>query len=68
MLKLVLIFAVVFFVLYKIGSFFFRIGAASQHFRDLQQKKTGTNRPANSAKTKTGKFSGGEYIDYEEVK
>lgn len=67
MLKLVLIFAVVFFVLYKIGSFFFRIGAASQHFRDLQQKKTGT-RPANSAKTKTGKFTGGEYIDYEEVK
>ena len=66
LLKFLLIFGIVFFVLYKVGSFFFRIGAASQHFRDIQQKKA--TKQGNASKTKTGKFNGGEYIDYEEVK
>lgn len=67
LLKFILIFGLVFFVLYKVGSFFFKIGAASQHFRDIQQKKTATKQ-GNPGKTKTGRFNGGEYIDYEEVK
>lgn len=70
MLKFLLILILIVFVLYKVGSFFFRIGAASQHFRDVsqqQQKKATAENGKNGAK-RTGKFTGGEYIDYEEVK
>jgi hypothetical protein len=66
MFKLILIFALIFFVLYKVGSFFFKIGAATQQFREHQQKKT--TKSGNGGKPKSGKFTGGEYIDYEEVK
>jgi hypothetical protein len=72
MLKFLLIVAIILWLLYKIGSFFFRAGAASQHFRNYQgqeKKDSSARQDHNSSKNgKSGKFNGGEYIDYEEVK
>jgi hypothetical protein len=65
MLKFLLILGIIVYLIYKIGSFFFRAGAASQQFRNFQQQQPPGN---GSAKTKKTKFKGGEYIDYEEVK
>ena len=66
MLKFLLIIGLVLYSIYKIGSLFFRAGAASQQFRSNnpnphvgQQKKQGA---------KQSTYKGGEYIDYEEVK
>lgn len=66
MLKFLLIIALVFYVIYKIGSFFFRAGAASQHLRDQQRKNY--NAASNGKDKRKTTFKGGEYIDYEEVK
>jgi len=72
MIKFLLIVAVSMYLLYKIGSFFFRAGAASQQLRNFQdqQRKSQHNGQAKSQaqSKKEGKFNGGEYIDYEEVK
>jgi hypothetical protein len=70
MFKFLLITAVVVYLIYKVGSFFFRVGAASQHFRQYQeQKKTGYDQnKSTTAKAPDSKVKGGEYIDYEEVK
>lgn len=60
--KFLLIVGLVGYVIYKIGSFFFRAGAASQQFR--QQR-----RPEREEKqSRKGTIRGGDYIDYEEVK
>lgn len=64
MLKFLLIIALVLYVIYKIGSFFFRAGAASQHLRDQQRR----NYNASGKDKRKSTFKGGEYIDYEEVK
>ena len=64
MLKGIIIITLAFYVFYRITSFFFKAGAASQQ----------SNRPLDSdvnnskAKKKSGGPKGGEYIDYEEVK
>jgi hypothetical protein len=50
------------YLLYKIGSFFFKIGAASQQMRQQQ------NRQDQTKKAQSGKIKGGDYVDYEEVK
>ena len=63
MLKLLLIFGITAYILYKVGSFLFKIGAASQQFKENQ----GNINPNGQAKKKKPKISG-EYIDYEEVK
>lgn len=65
MLKLLLIFGITAYILYKVGSFLFKVGAASQQFRESQ----GNINPngTGQAKKKKPKISG-EYIDYEEVK
>ncbi|MCJ7809603.1 MAG: hypothetical protein MUP26_04995 [Desulfobulbaceae bacterium] len=57
-------------MIYKIGSLFFRAGAASQHLRDQQRKNFDANADAAATSTKKNKggSKGGEYIDYEEVK
>lgn len=71
MLKFFLIIGIAIYVLYKLGSFFYRIGAASQHFRQYQeQKKAEFNQPKGERgkATRESKVNGGEYIDYEEVK
>jgi hypothetical protein len=69
MFKFFLIVSLVVYVIYKVGSLFFRAGAASQHLRN-QQRRSFDNvnaEPPVSKKAKGGSKDG-EYIDYEEVK
>jgi hypothetical protein len=67
MFKFLLIAGIVVYLIYKIGSFFYRAGAASQQFRQYQeQKKAGSDPNAKAARD--SKVKGGEYIDYEEIK
>jgi hypothetical protein len=67
MLKLLLILGITVYVLYKVGSFLFRIGAASQQFRN-NQASGNINGNGPEAKAKKKPNISGEYIDYEEVK
>jgi hypothetical protein len=62
MWRFLLIVGIIGYLLYKIGSFFFKIGAASQQMRQQQ------NRQQPPKKTQSGKIKGGDYVDYEEVK
>jgi hypothetical protein len=64
MFKFLLILGLVLYVVYKIGGLFFRAGAASQQFRNQPPRKNADADPKN----KGGKFKGGEYVDYEEIK
>jgi hypothetical protein len=64
-MKYLIILALLGYVFYKIGSFLFRAGAASQHMRNFQEQQRKQNTPPAAAKTKA---KGGEYVDYEEVK
>jgi hypothetical protein len=68
MIKFLLIVGLILYCVYKIGTLFFKAGAASQQYRN--QPKQDFNQNANGAKKKegSGKFKGGEYIDYEEIK
>lgn len=66
MLRFLLILGLIVYVFYKIGSFFFKAGAANQELRDFKQKQSPT-KPA-SAKAQKGKVNGGDYVDYEDVK
>lgn len=59
--RFLIIIGVAGYILYKIGSFFFKIGAASQQMR---QRDSGTK----TKDPKPGKIKGGDYVDYEEVK
>ncbi len=70
MFKFLLILGIIVYVIYKIGSLFFRAGAASQHLRDQQRKNFDTNADAAAGRAKKNKggSKAGEYIDYEEVK
>ena len=69
MLKYLLIVSIVVYVFYKIGSFFFRAGAAAQQLRNHQnQQRREAAGKTPDPKVKRGKVNGGEYIDYEEVK
>jgi len=65
MFKFLLILGLLVYVFYKIGSFFFRAGAASQELKDYKQQQ---QRQANPSSKKKGRVKGGEYVDYEEVK
>ncbi len=65
MFKFLLIIGLVLYVIYKIGTLFFRAGAASQQFRNNQQQANFNQPPQQKKKTKN---TAGEYIDYEEVK
>lgn len=63
--RFVLIVGIIFYVIYKIGSFFFRAGAASQQLREQQRRDAVPHNP----KSKRGPSNvKGEYVDYEEVK
>lgn len=64
MLKLLLIIGITAYILYKVGSFLFKIGAATQQFRNNGAE----NIPGNGRGPKKKKPNVGEYIDYEEVK
>jgi hypothetical protein len=62
-----IIIGLVAYVLYKIGGFFFRAGAASQT-RFQQRRPPESDINVNAPKKKNGTVKGGDYIDYEEVK
>ena len=66
MLKFLIITSLVLYLVYKVGSLFFKAGAASQQLRK-QQKKAFDSMNNNNAKPK-GNSKPGEYVDYEEVK
>lgn len=72
MLKFLLIVSLVVYLIYKVGSLFFRAGAASQQLRNQQRKSFDANNVnANTdpnKKNNKGGSKAGEYIDYEEVK
>ena len=70
MIKFLLIVAISMYLLYKIGSFFFKAGAASQQLRNYQEQQRKAQQPGQtqSQSKKQSKVNGGEYIDYEEVK
>lgn len=61
MLRFLLILSLIVYVFYKIGSFFFRAGAAAQELKGFKQQR-------KTPEPKKNKVKGGEYVDYEEVK
>jgi hypothetical protein len=71
MFRLLIIISLVVYVIYKVGSLFFRAGAASQQLRDQQRRAfdaNSANANGPTKKTDKGNSKSGEYIDYEEVK
>lgn len=66
MWKFLLIATIGFYVFYKISSFFFKAGAASQQLRQQQSKQQQVRN--GEKKNKGENIKGGEYVDYEEVK
>ena len=65
MFKFLLIVGITAYILYKVGSFLFKIGAASQQFRDNQAGNIPGNGPGKAKKKPN---ITGEYIDYEDIK
>ena len=69
LLKYLLILGLLVYVFYKVGSFFFRAGAAAQQLRNMQQQqRQAGNGQASTKAHKKQNVKGGEYVDYEEVK
>ncbi|MFM8914609.1 MAG: hypothetical protein ACKOE6_17075 [Flammeovirgaceae bacterium] len=71
MLKFLIVVGLITYLVYKIGGMFFRAGAASQHYRNAQQRKPEGSMNADAAANKNkrnGTIKGGDYVDYEEVK
>jgi hypothetical protein len=62
-MKFLIILGLVSYILYKVGGVFFRMGAASQHFRNQPGKPE-----APKKEKRNGSIKGGDYVDYEEVK
>jgi hypothetical protein len=72
MFRFLIILGLVAYVLYKLGSLFYRAGANSQQFHNPQQRRpaggnVNIDHDPNEKKRKGGSKQG-EYIDYEEVK
>jgi hypothetical protein len=61
-MKYILILALLFYVFYKVTSFFFKAGVASG--QNKQQRRTSEGRKTRN----NGNIKGGDYVDYEEVK
>lgn len=68
MIRFLLILGIILYLLYKIGSLFFRAGAASQRFRGQGPLDEHLRGESKGGQKKTHTYKGGEYIDYEEVK
>jgi hypothetical protein len=70
MLKFLVILVLSVYILSKVGTFFFKMGAGSQQPRAQQRRPEGKiNVDPNSRKERKGTdIKGGEYVDYEEVK
>ncbi|MGC3944171.1 MAG: hypothetical protein QM762_06535 [Chryseolinea sp.] len=66
MLRFLVIFGLVLYAIYKVGSLFFRAGAASQALKEQERRNFNANAQQKSKKRSGSKS--GEYIDYEEVK
>ncbi|MEJ1236601.1 hypothetical protein WBG78_00645 [Chryseolinea sp. T2] len=66
MLKFLVIFGLFLYAVYKVGSLFFRAGAASQALKEQERRNFHANNPPKGKKGRNNKA--GEYIDYEEVK
>ncbi|MFZ9981005.1 MAG: hypothetical protein ACO3FI_03135 [Cyclobacteriaceae bacterium] len=64
MFKFLLILLIVGYVLFKIGSFFYRAGVMTQRMREEQNRF----QSRKSAPKKGGKIKDGDYVDYEDVK
>jgi hypothetical protein len=62
-MRFIIIVAIIAYVFYKVGSFLFKIGAASQQLRNNQSQGNNPNTPPKKKPNVAG-----EYIDYEEVK
>jgi hypothetical protein len=65
MLKFLIITSLALYLVYKLGSLFFRAGAASEQLRNQHQKKSFEG---DQNQKRKGGSKPGEYIDYEEVK
>ena len=63
--KFLIITCLVVYLVYKVGGLFFKAGAASQQFRNQQQKKSFDD---SNQKDRKSNSKPGEYIDYEEIK
>jgi len=61
-MKYILILALLFYVFYKVTSFFFKAGVASGQNKQPRQTTAGKKSKSN------GNIKGGDYVDYEEVK
>jgi uncharacterized protein YpmB len=70
MFRFIVIIGIIFYAVYKIGSLFFRAGAASQQLRDQQRRDAVNINQNQNQKSKRGPSTNvkGEYVDYEEVK
>jgi len=70
MFKLLIILTLIIYVIYKLGSIFFRAGVSSQSRQEYYRKPADGNVNVNQrpSKDNESKLKGGEYIDYEEVK
>ena len=68
MFKLLLIIGTITYLIFKIGGFFFKAGAASQQFRPQNRRPQNTVKTDPSKNKPDGSIKGGEYVDYEEVK
>jgi hypothetical protein len=68
-MKYIFVLGIIIYLIYKVGSFFFRAGAAAQQLRNFQDQQRKQPDPTKSAsKAKKGHVNGGDYIDFEEVK
>lgn len=66
MLKFFITIGLIIYAIYKIGSLFFRAGAASQALREQERRNFNANGSQKQRSKRSNKA--GEYIDYEEVK
>ncbi|HEX8059760.1 MAG TPA: hypothetical protein VF473_02445 [Cyclobacteriaceae bacterium] len=67
MFKIAIILVLAFWVFYKVSSFFFKAGEASQQIRQQQSNRQVNNEQKKNS-NKKGNINDGEYVDYEEVK
>lgn len=67
MIRFLIIFGLFLYAVYKVGSLFFRAGAASQALREQERRNVNPNNPAKG-RQRSDKNKAGEYVDYEEVK
>jgi Na+-transporting methylmalonyl-CoA/oxaloacetate decarboxylase gamma subunit len=65
-MKYLIVLGLLVYVIYKVGSFFFRAGAAAQELKNYKQQQPRQANPGPAKKK--AKVNGGEYIDYEEIK